>query len=268
MSFWQPSFQFLASIFQVFGNLLFRCFLPLRLCLFPAGESTIFASFNHRSGNPTSFRQECLPPETNPQPDESHPCNSFSVSWWIKKRILQTRYVYKIWLESDSIISFSQSSQRKRFNIWMPRSLFCRQTMHSFFSCMHIPCLFPLSQYFLHNHQYLKQLCKKPAQAPQGFPASHFLSSITIKDFPKKCVFASWSDPEKKTDADFNTQSAEFPHEPEKNEKSSKKWKTIRNRKSSFLNVKSFPSLIPDPMRSSMDPETPWRQKVKQNLAK
>jgi hypothetical protein len=81
----------------------------------------------------------------------------------------------------------------------------------------------PLSSFPIFSPQspIFKQLCKKLAQAPQGFPASHFLSSITIKDFPKKCVFASWSAPEKKTDADFNTQSAEFPHEPEKNEKPS-----------------------------------------------
>jgi hypothetical protein len=51
----------------------------------------------------------------------------------------------------------------------------------------------PLSSFPIFSPQspIFKQLCKKLAQAPQGFPASHFLSSITIKDFPKKCVFAS-----------------------------------------------------------------------------
>jgi hypothetical protein len=226
MSFWQPSFQFLASIFQVFGNLLFRYFLPLRLCLFPAGESTIFASFNHRSGNPTSFRQECLPPETNPQPDESHPCNSFSASWWIKKRILQTRYVYKIWLESDSIISFSQSSQRKRFNIWMPRSLFCRQTMHSFFSCMQIPCLFPSLPLFSPQSPIFKQLCKKPAKRRED---SHFLFPFFYyyQRFPEKmCLCIMIHSLKKGLMHDLNTHRPNFLMD---------QWKTKNHRKRKII---------------------------------
>jgi hypothetical protein len=108
-----------------------------------------------------------------------------------------------------------------------------------------------------------KQLCKKPAKRREDSPLRiSFL--LLLSKIPRKNVSLHHDSLlEKRTDARSQYTSAEFPDGPVKNEKSSK----TENHLFSILNVKSFFSLIPGPMRFSMAPENPGSQKgIQKNL--